>query len=89
MSSYPKNWEYRAGRHKVIDDINGFECYSDQVAERWDNVLVRHGDNNPRHPQDFLRGRSDKIRVDGPVRIEPEETYMVGNRTSDELPPTQ
>lgn len=89
MSSFPKRWSYRPGRHKIIDDLNGFECYSDQVTERWDNVVVRHKDNNPRHPQDFLRGRKDKIQVDGPVRLEPDDIYMIGNRTGSDLPPTQ
>lgn len=85
MSSYPKgNHRYRPGVHRVIDDINGFDVYRDQVRMRWDNKLVRHKDWNVRHPQDFLRSRVDRQVVDV-TRQEQEDVFSPGP-SGDALP---
>lgn len=63
---------FRIGRHLVRDDESGITYYDDQVVKRWDGQLV-HKDkgNETRHPQEFVRAKSDpkalkRIRTDIP-----------------------
>lgn len=54
------------GDHNVIDDLNGFKKKRSECRLRWDNVLVPIEDWEPRHPQDFLRARRDRQKVNNP-----------------------
>ena len=78
---------YKPGRHYVVCDICGFEFYDDEVKTTWDGKVVCEKDWEPRHPQDFVRARPDKISADEPRRPEPEDvfvdvTYAAGVQTS-------
>lgn len=86
MSGHPKSPGYKPGRHRVICDLSGLEFYSDEMRLRWDGLLVHKSHWEPRHPQDFLRARKDRIKPLGPVRPEQEDRFMQGNRTGDDLP---
>lgn len=52
-----------SGDHNVIDDLHGFKRKRSECRLRWDNLLVPEEDWEPRHPQDFLRSRRDKIKI--------------------------
>ena len=67
---------YKPGRHYVVCDICGFEFYDDEVKTTWDGKVVCEKDWEPRHPQDFVRARPDKISVDEPRRPEPEDVFV-------------
>lgn len=51
------------GRHLVICELSGFQCWSDEVRETWDGKIVHKDFWEPRHPQDFVRGKADKQSV--------------------------
>lgn len=55
-----------SGDHNVICDLSGFEVKRSDCLKRWDGLLVRRQDWEPRHPQDFLRVKPDRIRVADP-----------------------
>ena len=67
MSSHGKktrNPGYRAGDNWVICDRCGFAIYGSQAKTTWDGLVVCPEDWEPRHEQDFVRSRKDKINVD-------------------------
>ncbi len=61
---------YVAGDHYKICDVCGFQKRSSQTFKRWDGLMVCEEDWEPRHPQDFVRGRTDRQNVPDP-RPEP------------------
>jgi hypothetical protein len=44
--------------------------------ETWDNLVVCPNDWEPRHPQDFVRGREDDTSAKGLVRPEPPDQFI-------------
>jgi hypothetical protein len=58
MSSY-----YKKGDWNVICDFSNFKCKRSECRKTWDGFLVRKDFWEPRQPQDFVRGRVDKIAV--------------------------
>jgi hypothetical protein len=58
--------KYIPGDHWMICDECGLRYRRSQVLERWDGFLVCKKDWEPRHPQEFVRGRVDKIAVKNP-----------------------
>lgn len=79
MASYG----YIAGDHWVICDECGFKVRSSQTRLRWDNRLVCLKDWEPRHPQEFVRGRKDKQRVSNP-RPEPADVFLELNQVTED-----
>lgn len=79
MASYG----YVAGDHWVICDECGFKVRSSQTRLRWDNRLVCLKDWEPRHPQEFVRGRKDKQRVNNP-RPEPADVFLELNQVTED-----
>lgn len=67
---------YQAGNHWVICDRCGFAYRASEVKKTWDGYIVCEKDWEPRHPQDLVRGHTDKIRPSGPVRPEPSDTFV-------------
>lgn len=58
------NNDYRPGDFYVICDECGFKKRSSDTRMRWDKLRVCSSTCwEPRHPQDFVRGRKDKQRV--------------------------
>ena len=52
---------------------------------RWDNLRVCTRDWEPRHPQDFVRSKRDKMSVPNP-RPEATDTFVdVGDVTASDL----
>lgn len=61
------------GTYNAICDVCGFEYKAKDMRLRWDNAFVCKKDWEPRHPQDFLKGRKDRQRV--PI-ARPDETVF-------------
>lgn len=58
-----KNWTYRSGDWNAICDSCGKKLKASQLNKRWDGFMVCADDWEPRHPQDFIRAKKDKISV--------------------------
>ena len=82
--------EYRAGDFYRICDECGFKFRASETRKRWDGLIVCLKDWEPRHPQEFVRGRVDRIRVPNP-RPEPPDTFIGGSTLTadDGLTPLQ
>lgn len=76
---------YRPGDHWLICDVCGFKIRSSESRKRWDGLRVCRADLEPRHDQDYVRGRADKQRVPDP-RPEPTDTFLeIGDVTAESL----
>lgn len=77
------HWE--SGNYWMICDVCGFKYRRSEMMQRWDNAWVCGDDWEPRHPQEFLRGKNEQISV--PIaRPEPEEISIgAGDVTPDDL----
>jgi len=49
----------------------GFKFHTSELKRRWDNLYVCKEDWEPKHPQESVRAKADKIRPD---IISPEST---------------
>lgn len=58
-------------------DRSGFKVRKSQTRQEWNGLIVRKVDWEPRHPQDFVRGRADKQSFPG-ARPEPVEDVFLG-----------
>lgn len=54
---------YRHGTWNVICDTCGFKFKADQCQMTWDGYFVCEKCYEPRHQQDFVRPKHDRIRV--------------------------
>lgn len=61
----------RPGHHLMICDYSGFCGWDDEMQKTWDGKWVLKEFWDPRHPQDFVRGKADDESV-SPSR--PEDT---------------
>ncbi len=71
---HSKNPGYQAGNHWFTCDVCGFDFRAGEGKKRWDNKWVCEKDWETRQPQDFVRGRKDKIFPDDPVRPQPTDS---------------
>jgi len=67
--------KYIPGDFWRIDDRSGFKIRSSDSAKEWTGLIVRKRDWEPRHPQDFVRGRVDHQNVPEP-RPEPAAAFV-------------
>lgn len=58
------NQQYIPGDHWMICDECGLQYRRSQMFERWDHAWVCKKDLEPRHPQESVRGRADRVNVD-------------------------
>lgn len=76
---------YTPGDYYIICDECGFKVRASESRKRWDGRRVCHADWEPRHPQDFVRGKADRQRVPDP-RPEPTDVFLDENDvTADSL----
>jgi hypothetical protein len=54
---------YRSGDHLAICDSCGMRFYGSQLRKDWRGFMVCKDDYEPRHPQDTVQTRSDRITV--------------------------
>src|ERR1700694_145838 len=58
MKTYFKN-----GSWNCVCDVCGFRFKAEDIVKRWDGAMVCRKDYEPRHPQDFIRVRDERISV--------------------------
>ena len=68
---------YAHGDFNRICDRCGFKYKASQTRKEWTGLIVCHKCWEPRHPQDFVRGRRDRQSVPYP-RPEPSQDTLVG-----------
>lgn len=78
---------YKPGDWYIICDYSGFKIRRSEARRTWDGYLVRKDFWEPRQPQDFVRGRRDKISVPpGETRGESTDNFLEVNEvTIDDL----
>lgn len=69
---------YVPGDHYCICDVCGFKVRASETRMRWDNLRVCSKDWEPRHSQDFVKGRKDKQAVPN-ARPERPDTFLEPN----------
>jgi len=57
-----KNY-FISGEFNVTCDVCSKKIKAHEAKHRWDGFIVCHEDWEPRHEQDFVRARSDKITI--------------------------
>ena len=57
-----KNY-YVPGDYNVVCDICSKKIKASDAKQRWDGLIVCPSDFEHRHPQDYVRARTDKITV--------------------------
>lgn len=77
------NEGYQPGNHWVQCDECGFKVRANETRIRWDGMRVCLKDWEPRHPQDFVRGRRDRQRVPNP-RPESPDVFVTIDAVLDE-----
>ena len=76
-----KENELRIGDYRVICDYSGFKFWASECRMTWDGYFVHEKYWEPRHPQDFVRGRKDQQRV--PIaRPEQTDVFLSTNEVS-------
>jgi hypothetical protein len=66
---------FRPGDHKIIDDRTGRTIYASEARKEWTGELVHKDDWEPRHPQDLVRSRVDRMSVRDP-RPRPPDVFI-------------
>ena len=73
MVSYKPRYE--SGDHKAVCDVCGRLFKAGSLRKRWDGLQVCSDDWEPRHPQEFVRGKVDK-QVPKWTRPEPQDVFV-------------
>ena len=60
---HPRNPGWRKGDHWLRCDTCGFDYRFSDMKKRWDGYMVCKWDWEPRHPQDYVKGRKDRQAV--------------------------
>lgn len=81
MSEYA----YRPGDHYLICDECGFKYRRSEMRKRWDGLMVCAKDYEPRHPQDFVRGKKDVQKVAVARPEQPDVFLNVNDVTAEDL----
>lgn len=72
--------EYKPGDYYCVCDYSGFKIRRSEARMTWRGYLVRKDFWEPRQPQDFVRGRRDKISVlPGQSRGESTDDFLTDN----------
>jgi len=54
---------YKKGDWLVICDRDGFKYKASEMVREWNGLRVHKSNYEPRHPQEFVRGRKDDSSV--------------------------
>jgi hypothetical protein len=77
---------YKIGDHNIICDYSGFKIKRSDARRTWDGYLVDKRFWEPRQPQDFVRGRVDKIAVPpNESRSESPDTFITSQVLPEDL----
>jgi hypothetical protein len=78
-------WPYKSGDHLAICDVCGKRGYRSQMKMTWNNLLSHSECFDPRHPQETIQVRKDRISVTDP-RPEGQDVFLSpGDVTRDDL----
>lgn len=69
------------GDYWVICDRTGFKVPASETRKEWNGLRVHKSVWEPRHPQDFVRGKADRQQVPDP-RPEGEDTFLSTNEVT-------
>ena len=58
-----RGWYYVPGDWNAICEVCGRKVKASALRQRWDGFMVCSRDWEPRHPQDFVKPKADKISV--------------------------
>lgn len=72
---------YKPGAHNVVCDRTGFKVKSTDVKTEWTGAIVRRSSFEKRHPQDFVKGKKERIGVKN-ARPYPEPRFLTTNEVS-------
>jgi hypothetical protein len=75
---------YRPGDFYRICDVCGFKVRASETKKRWDGMIVCLPDWEPRHPQESVRGKTDKQAVRD-ARPEAPDVFTTTPVTQDDL----
>lgn len=79
-----RNYQYIPGDPWLICDECGFKYRRSEMKKWWDGFMVCEKDYEPRHPQEFVRGKADKVSFPD-SRPDPDPVYIVTPITQDDL----
>ena len=65
---HTRNPGYVPGDWWIVCDVCGCDVYHSESMKTWDGKLVCPDDWEPRHEQDYIRARTDRIKPEGTVR---------------------
>ena len=71
------------GDHWVICDKSGFKVPFSETKKEWNGLRVWSKFYEPRHPQDFVKGRRDNQTVYDP-RVESDDVFLTTNQVTAE-----
>lgn len=73
-----RNPGFQSGQHWVVCDRCGCDIRAMDARITWEGFVVCPDDWEPRHPQDFVRAREDRIAPEGFVRPEVTDNFVNG-----------
>ena len=71
-----RNPGFQSGQHWVSCDRCGCDVRAGDARITWEGFVVCPDDWEPRHPQDFVRAKEDRISPEGFVRSESPDTFI-------------
>ena len=75
-SKHTRSPGYQPGDNWLVCDVCGCHVYSSDAMQRWDGMVTCKQDWEPRHEQDFVRARKDRLIPQGLLRPEGEDHYL-------------
>lgn len=66
----------------MVSDRSGFVFPANEIVRQWDGLLVHKDEEEPRHPQEFIRGVVDDYAVRNPRPRAPYETTVSTGNTA-------
>jgi hypothetical protein len=67
VGKHTRNPGYIAGEHWVTCQRCDIDYYSRDILREWNGAIVCRSCWEPRHPQDFVRTRAERIQAPGPL----------------------
>lgn len=74
---------HRPGSHLVVSDRSGKVISSDEARREWTGMVVHESEWEPRHPQDFVKGRKDDQVVRGARPLQDPDSQLGTQTTAD------
>lgn len=79
-----RTWSYSSGDWLAICDVCSIKIKASKTKQRWDGFITCPSCWEPRHSQDFIKVRQDKITVPF-LRPRPQDVFVDVTYTGDTL----